>query len=113
MFRCRLEGSTPSPCDPLAQVDVGRDALHRAIFGRADDGVGAWAEVGVDVLIVSEWAPGELQAIVDAGNATLPAEVYEQWFSALPQERQSEVTELWGRPRGRSWFTRTRAENSW
>lgn len=50
---------------------------------------------------VGSWAPGELQAIVDAGNATLlPAEVYEQWFSALPQERQSEVTELWGPPPG-------------
>ena len=51
---------------------------------------------------VGSWAPGELQAMVGAGNATLlPAEVYEQWFSALPQDRQSEVTEMWGPPPGK------------
>ncbi len=50
---------------------------------------------------VGSWAPGELQAMVDAGNATLlPAEVYEQWFSSLPEDKQSEVTEMWGPPPG-------------
>ncbi|HNX39754.1 MAG TPA: cobaltochelatase subunit CobN [Methanothrix sp.] len=51
---------------------------------------------------VGSWAPGELLAMVDAGNATLlPAEVYEQWFKTLPQDRQSEVTEMWGPPPGK------------
>jgi cobaltochelatase CobN len=51
---------------------------------------------------VGSWAPGELLAMVDAGNATLlPAEVYEQWFKMLPQDRQSEVTKMWGPPPGK------------
>ncbi len=50
---------------------------------------------------VGSWAPGELQAMVEAGNATLlQAEVYEQWFSALPQDKQSEVIQMWGPPPG-------------
>lgn len=50
---------------------------------------------------VGTWAPGELEAMVKAGNATLvPAEEYENWFETLPEERQSEVTELWGPPPG-------------
>ena len=51
---------------------------------------------------VGSWAPGELQAMVEAGNATLlPAELYKQWFSALPQDKQSEVTRMWGPPPGK------------
>jgi len=51
---------------------------------------------------VGSWAPGELQAMVEAGNATLiPARVYEEWFSALPQAKQSEVTRMWGPPPGK------------
>jgi cobaltochelatase CobN len=50
---------------------------------------------------VGSWAPGELQAMVAAGNATLlPAEVYEEWFLTLPQDKQAEVTKMWGPPPG-------------
>ena len=51
---------------------------------------------------VGSWAPGELRAMAEAGNATLlPAEVYEQWFSALPSDKQLEVTKMWGPPPGK------------
>ncbi len=50
---------------------------------------------------VGSWAPGELQSMVAAGNATLlPAEVYEEWFETLPGDLQSEVIEIWGPPPG-------------
>ena len=50
---------------------------------------------------VGSWAPGELEAMVKAGNATLlPVEVYEKWFHELPQDKQDEVTAMWGPPPG-------------
>jgi len=50
---------------------------------------------------VGSWAPGELQSMVAAGNATLlPAEVYQEWFESLPEDKQSEVIETWGPPPG-------------
>ncbi|MDM7934290.1 MAG: cobaltochelatase subunit CobN, partial [Methanothrix sp.] len=50
---------------------------------------------------VGSWAPGELEAMVEAGNATLlPAALYEQWFETLPKDKQAEVTQIWGPPPG-------------
>jgi cobaltochelatase CobN len=50
---------------------------------------------------VGSWAPGELEAMVKAGNATLlPAEIYRQWFASLPEDKQREVTRMWGPPPG-------------
>ncbi|MCQ8904018.1 MAG: cobaltochelatase subunit CobN [Methanothrix sp.] len=50
---------------------------------------------------IGTWAPGELDAMVARGNATLiPAEEYIHWFKELPVERQNEVIEHWGPPPG-------------
>ncbi len=50
---------------------------------------------------VGSWAPGELDAMVKAGNATLlPAEIYMQWFMSLPEDKQKEVEDVWGPPPG-------------
>lgn len=50
---------------------------------------------------VGTWAPGELDAMVKAGNATLiPAEEYIRWFKELPEDRQMEVVNRWGPPPG-------------
>jgi len=63
-------------------------------------------KVLVDLLVhqgtnVGTWAPGELEAMVLAGNATLiPTEEYAKWFSTLPQDKQREVIERWGKPPG-------------
>ncbi|MEA2045359.1 MAG: cobaltochelatase subunit CobN [Euryarchaeota archaeon] len=46
---------------------------------------------------VGTWAPGELDAMVKAGNATLlPVDRYMGWFGALDPDKQKEVTERWG-----------------
>lgn len=50
---------------------------------------------------VGTWAPGELDAMVKGGNATLiPTEEYIQWFEELPEDRQMEVVNHWGPPPG-------------
>jgi len=50
---------------------------------------------------VGTWAPGELESMVLAGNATLiPEEVYLSWFSTIPSNKQKEVVERWGPPPG-------------
>ncbi len=50
---------------------------------------------------VGSWAPGELDAMVKAGNATLlPTEIYTQWFASLPEDKQKEVEDVWGPPPG-------------
>lgn len=50
---------------------------------------------------VGTWAPGELDAMVESGNATLiPTEEYLQWFKELPEDRQKEVIDHWGPPPG-------------
>ncbi|NPV62683.1 MAG: PQQ-binding-like beta-propeller repeat protein [Methanotrichaceae archaeon] len=50
---------------------------------------------------VGTWAPGELESMVAAGNATLiPSEDYEEWFSTLSQDKQDQVTKSWGAPPG-------------
>jgi len=46
---------------------------------------------------VGTWAPGELERMVEAGNATLiPVEDYLEWFVEIDPEKQREVTERWG-----------------
>ncbi|HIE32386.1 MAG TPA: cobaltochelatase subunit CobN [Methanosarcinales archaeon] len=50
---------------------------------------------------IGTWADGELDRMVDAGNATLiPVGNYTRWFSELAAERQAEVIERWGEPPG-------------
>ncbi len=46
---------------------------------------------------VGTWAPGELEKMVAAGNATLiPEDEYLAWFETISPERQREVIERWG-----------------
>ncbi|MBP2029819.1 cobaltochelatase CobN, partial [Methanohalophilus levihalophilus] len=46
---------------------------------------------------IGTWAPGELEKLVETGNVVLlPVETYQQWFSELPEEKQQEVTDMWG-----------------
>ncbi|MCX8207816.1 MAG: cobaltochelatase subunit CobN, partial [Methanothrix sp.] len=50
---------------------------------------------------IGTWAPGELEAMVNGGNATLiPADLYLQWFKEIPADRQKEVIDHWGPPPG-------------
>ncbi|MCD6144886.1 MAG: cobaltochelatase subunit CobN, partial [Methanosarcinales archaeon] len=50
---------------------------------------------------VGTWAPGELEKMVSAGNATLlPVETYLKWFHELEEPRQDEVIKRWGEPPG-------------
>ncbi|MBN1322954.1 MAG: cobaltochelatase subunit CobN [Methanotrichaceae archaeon] len=50
---------------------------------------------------VGTWAPGELEAMVKAGNATLiPVDDYMEWFGEIDPAKQLEVTERWGPPPG-------------
>ena len=50
---------------------------------------------------IGTWAPGELERMVAAGNATLvPVESYVTWFGELAEERRNEVTLRWGEPPG-------------
>lgn len=50
---------------------------------------------------VGTWAPGELDAMVASGNATLiPVREYIRWFEQLPADRQKEVIDHWGPPPG-------------
>ncbi|HET98396.1 MAG TPA: cobaltochelatase subunit CobN [Desulfurivibrio alkaliphilus] len=48
---------------------------------------------------VGTWAPGELDAMVGAGDLVLldPAE-YEQWFAELPRAFRDGVIDQWGKP---------------
>ncbi|MDH7597782.1 MAG: cobaltochelatase subunit CobN [Methanothrix sp.] len=51
---------------------------------------------------VGTWAPGELDAMVAAGNATLiPADLYISWFRELPADLQNVVINHWGPPPGK------------
>jgi cobaltochelatase CobN len=46
---------------------------------------------------IGTWAPGELERMVEAGNATLiPVDDYLEWFSEIDPAKQREVTERWG-----------------
>jgi len=46
---------------------------------------------------VGTWAPGELERMVAAGNATLlPTEDYVEWFEKIDPIMQKEVTDRWG-----------------
>jgi len=50
---------------------------------------------------VGTWAPGELESMVEAGNATLiPVDDYLEWFSEIDPAKQMEVTKMWGPPPG-------------
>ncbi|MHC1630870.1 MAG: cobaltochelatase subunit CobN [Methanotrichaceae archaeon] len=63
-----------------------------------DDLVDLMAHEGTNV---GTWAPGELDAMVKAGNATLiPVEEYSEWFNTIDPEKQNEVIERWGPPPG-------------
>lgn len=50
---------------------------------------------------VGTWAPGELDAMVKAGNATLlPVDDYLEWFAEIDPAKQKEVADMWGPPPG-------------
>ena len=50
---------------------------------------------------IGTWAPGELEDLVDTGEAVLiPESTYLSWFNELPEERREEVIETWGEPPG-------------
>ncbi|MDN5363938.1 MAG: cobaltochelatase CobN [Eubacteriales bacterium] len=50
---------------------------------------------------VGSWAPGELQALVDAGAMTIPLEKYLQWYQELPEKLREQVEKEWGPPPGK------------
>jgi len=46
---------------------------------------------------VGVWAPGVLESMVENGSVILiPETRYLEWFEALPEEKQSEMEEIWG-----------------
>ncbi|MDD2720849.1 MAG: cobaltochelatase subunit CobN [Gallionella sp.] len=48
---------------------------------------------------ISGHRPGELEALVRSGNATLlPTKTYEKWFAQLPESLRKQVTDYWGAP---------------
>lgn len=48
---------------------------------------------------VETWAPAELEAIAQTGQAVLvPMEKYQRWFQTLPKEFQAEMLKHWGPP---------------
>ncbi len=48
---------------------------------------------------VENWAPGELDAMVRKGGATLlPVREYEKWFRETPKQFQDAINERWGKP---------------
>ena len=48
---------------------------------------------------IEEWAPGELDAMVETGQATLISmEQYRQWSRKLPEEFRREIDKAWGPP---------------
>lgn len=55
---------------------------------------------------VGEYAPGELDALLNEGHAALlPVTRYEQWFAELPLEFQRAVNRTWGPPRNSKLMT--------
>ncbi|MBP1910363.1 cobaltochelatase subunit CobN [Methanolobus bombayensis] len=50
---------------------------------------------------VGNWAPGELNSMVENGTVILiPESQYMGWFDELPQEKQHEMTDMWGEAPG-------------
>jgi cobaltochelatase CobN len=49
---------------------------------------------------VGSWAPGELDALVQAGALLLPVEKYLKWYATLPGELRAQVEKEWGPPPG-------------
>ncbi|KKG16184.1 protoporphyrin IX magnesium chelatase [Methanosarcina sp. 2.H.T.1A.6] len=50
---------------------------------------------------VGNWAPGELEKCVENGSTILiPESHYMEWFKELPQDKQDEMTSMWGEAPG-------------
>ncbi|MDR1915442.1 MAG: cobaltochelatase subunit CobN [Synergistaceae bacterium] len=50
---------------------------------------------------IGAWAPGELDSLIESGQALqLPVSEYRKWFAELPEEFRRRVTEQWGEPEG-------------
>jgi len=50
---------------------------------------------------IGSWAPGELEKCVENGSVILiPESQYMEWFEELPQEKQNEMTSMWGEAPG-------------
>jgi len=50
---------------------------------------------------VGTWAPGELDKMVTTGKVELiPESTYTEWFNTLPEQRRTEVVDMWGEAPG-------------
>ena len=50
---------------------------------------------------IGTWVPGELEKCVENGSAILiPESQYLSWFDELPEEKQEEITSMWGEAPG-------------
>ncbi len=50
---------------------------------------------------IGSWAPGELEALVQAGDLiTIPVEKYLEWYGTLPEKLRAQAEEEWGPPPG-------------
>jgi len=50
---------------------------------------------------IGSWAPGELEALVRAGDLiTIPVEKYLEWYGTLPEKLRAQAEEEWGPPPG-------------
>ncbi len=50
---------------------------------------------------VGSWAPGELEAMVESGEAVqIELDTYRKWFGELPEEFRGKVSAQWGEPDG-------------
>ena len=48
---------------------------------------------------IGSWAPGELDALLAAGDiGQVPLEAYQRWFAQLPEDFREPVIAQWGRP---------------
>lgn len=66
----------------VVEGDVSAESLDRTIFEKGRN--------------IGSWAPGELEALIQAGAMTLPLEKYLEWYQALPQKLRDQVEKEWG-----------------
>lgn len=58
---------------------------------------------------IEQWAPGDLEDLVDAGGATLlPMALYKAWFAQLPARFRAATIARWGQPERSTLMTVTR-----
>lgn len=58
--------------------------------------------LAVETSNVGNWAQGEIDRRVKAGNIVMiPEKQYQQWFAELPARKQKQMTDSWGPPPGK------------